>query len=71
MADKTFTHAPLVGKAALGPDGVPVYTFRMTSETIDRQGEIVTLDGWNFERYLTNPVVLDTERKSTRLNSSH
>ena len=60
MADKTFTHAPLVGKAALGPDGVPVYTFRMTSETIDRQGEIVTLDGWNFERYLTNPVVLDT-----------
>lgn len=60
MADKTFTHAPLIGKAALGPDGVPVYTFRMTSETIDRQGEIVTLDGWNFERYLTNPVVLDT-----------
>lgn len=60
MADKTFTHAPLVGKAVVGPDGVPVYTFRMTSETIDRQGEVVTLDGWSFDRYLTNPVVLDT-----------
>ena len=58
--DKAFSVAPLVGKATVGPDGVPVYTFRMTSETIDRQGEIVTLDGWNFDRYLANPVVLDT-----------
>lgn len=60
MVETTFAHAPLVGKAVVGPDGVPLYTFRMTTETIDRQGEIVTLDGWSFDRYLTNPVVLDT-----------
>lgn len=55
-----FTMAPLVGKAQVGSDGVPTYVFRMTSDALDRQGEVVTMDGWKFDAYMANPVVLDT-----------
>ena len=41
-------------------DGTPIYTFRITSPTVDRQGEVVTTDGWRFDAYLRNPVVLNS-----------
>jgi len=49
----------------VGADGVPFYTFVITTDRIDRQGEIVTLDGWDFTAYLTNPVVLDSHSYSS------
>lgn len=35
-------------------------TFRVvaTDETKDRDGDIITLDGWDIENYLNNPVIL-------------
>ena len=35
-------------------------TFRviMTSDKKDRDGEIIKLDGWNFENFMKNPVVI-------------
>lgn len=35
-------------------------TFRVvaTDETKDRDGDIITLDGWDIANYLKNPVVL-------------
>ena len=41
-------------------DGTPIYTFRITSPTVDRQGEVVTTDGWRFDAYPRNPVVLNS-----------
>jgi HK97 family phage prohead protease len=41
-------------------NGVNVYTFRATSEAVDRQGEVVTLDGWDLDNYEANPVILDS-----------
>jgi hypothetical protein len=35
-------------------------TFRviMTTDKKDRDGEIIKIDGWNFENFMKNPVVL-------------
>lgn len=33
-------------------------TFVISDESVDRQGEIIKQDGWKFENYLNNPVVL-------------
>ena len=35
-------------------------TFRviMTTEKKDRDGEVIKLDGWQFDNYMKNPVVL-------------
>jgi hypothetical protein len=35
-------------------------TFRMviTTENVDRMGEVIKADGWDFENYMKNPVVL-------------
>lgn len=62
MSDKIYTEAMLVGEPHINNDGVPTFTFRITSEIMDRQGEIVTLDGWNFESYMKNPVVLNSHQ---------
>lgn len=56
--ERHYTKAVLVGKAADGDR--PTYTFRITSEVIDRQGEVVTADGWQMDAYRANPVVLDS-----------
>ena len=37
-------------------------SFVISTDTIDRQGEIVDQDGWEFANYMKNPVVLDTHR---------
>lgn len=60
--DRMYTTASYASKAEAGPDGVPVYTFRMTTAAVDRQGEIVTLEGWDFGNYLANPVVLNSHQ---------
>lgn len=56
---KGHVKAVLVGHKAL-EDGQKIYTFRATTEAIDRQGEIVTLDGWDFSAFERNPVILDS-----------
>lgn len=33
-------------------------TFVISDESVDRQGEIIKQDGWDFKNYLNNPVVL-------------
>lgn len=41
-------------------DGPRVHTFVATTDVLDRQGEIVTADGWQIDNYRQNPVVLDS-----------
>lgn len=43
-------------------EGRKVFTYRATTEAVDRQGEIVTLDGWRLDNYKANPVILDSHR---------
>lgn len=38
-------------------NGVNFYTFKISTEILDRDNEIVNIDGLNFENYLSNPVV--------------
>lgn len=33
-------------------------TFTISTASVDRQSDTVSLDGWNFDNYLKNPVVL-------------
>lgn len=42
--------------------GIIKSSFIISTDTIDRQGEIVDQDGWDFSNYMKNPVVLDTHR---------
>jgi len=37
-------------------------SFVMTTDALDRQGEVVEAEGWDFANYLKNPVILDTHR---------
>lgn len=37
-----------------------VYTFLATSAALDRQGEVVTVEGWELIHYRANPVVVDS-----------
>lgn len=48
-----------VVKAIEGSNGRKVFTFLATSETVDRDGEIVTAEGWCFAAFDRNPVILD------------
>ena len=41
----TAALAPLVGASSDDPGATSTYVFRMTSPAIDRQGEVITLDG--------------------------
>jgi HK97 family phage prohead protease len=56
---KTYTRA-LLTEAKAAEDGQRVYTFRATSEAVDRQGEVVSADGWDFSAFEANPVILDS-----------
>jgi len=73
VAHRPATEAELAGilKAAiLGKDsegyaqsedmpGPEVFTFTITTGALDRQGEIVDPDGWDFRSFEANPVILD------------
>jgi HK97 family phage prohead protease len=37
-------------------------SFVMTTDALDRQGEIVETEGWDFGNFMKNPVILDTHR---------
>ena len=39
-------------------EGDRVLKFRVTDETVDRDNEILTLDGWDIKQYKKNPVML-------------
>lgn len=43
-------------------EGARVYTFRASSNAVDRQNEIVDQAGWDLESYRANPVVLDSHK---------
>lgn len=43
-------------------EGARVYTFRASSNSVDRQNEIVDQNGWQLDSYRENPVVLDSHR---------
>ena len=34
------------------------YDITISTQSVDRQGDIVMLDGWDFDNYLKNPVVM-------------
>ena len=40
------------------PEGAVCFRMVITTETVDRTGEVVKLDGWDTENYMKNPVVL-------------
>lgn len=63
MPDKRYVAASLVAKAE-GDAPSDVFTFRATSEAVDRQGEVVTADGWEMKNFLANPVILDSHQYS-------
>lgn len=48
-----------VVKSTTNEAGKKVYTFLATTESVDRDGEIITLDGWDFSSFDANPVILD------------
>lgn len=48
-----------VVKSTQGANGRKVYTFLATTESVDRDGEIITADGWDFAAFERNPVILD------------
>lgn len=54
-----YAKAVLTGSKAQD-DGSKLYTFKITSEVIDRQNEVVTEDGWEFGNFHKNPVILDS-----------
>lgn len=54
---KSFAAALL--KASADAEGQKTYTFLASNDTLDRQGEVVTTDGWELANYQRNPVVLD------------
>lgn len=56
------TKATLVDTTKVDAEGRKLYTYRATTEAVDRQGEIVTLDGWQFDNFKANPVILDSHR---------
>lgn len=58
IANKRYVGASFV-KANEGEGGKKVYSFKFTTASVDRDGEIITLDGWEFGDYLKNPVILD------------
>lgn len=43
---------------SIGPETDRVLEFTGTTETEDRDGDIIKADGWQFDRYLKNPVFL-------------
>lgn len=49
------TFADGVEKSA---DGSRVLSFTISTEDVDRMGDIISLDGWDLENYQANPVVL-------------
>ena len=54
---KSHTKALLVETKA-NEQGEEVFWFQASVETKDRDGEIVTKDGWEFDNYLKNPVFM-------------
>lgn len=45
-----------------GSAPLPIYTFLITTGSVDRQNEIVDPAGWDFAAYQSNPVILDNHR---------
>lgn len=59
--DTLYVKAGLVGQKA-DAEGRKIFTYRATTAAQDRQGEVVTVDGWEVENYRKNPVILDAHQ---------
>jgi hypothetical protein len=46
--------------------GDRVLVFTATDETVDRSEDVISFDGWEFDEYLANPVVLWAHQKKER-----
>lgn len=46
-------------------EGRKVYTFRITNEVVDRTNERVGADGFDFSRYMSNPIVVNSHDYSS------
>jgi HK97 family phage prohead protease len=54
-----YVYAGLVTTKA-PDDGQKLYTFKASADSLDRDGEIVSADGWQLDNYRRNPVVVDS-----------
>lgn len=59
-----ITKALLIGSKA-DATGRKIYTFKASTAATDRQGEIVTADGWKIDNFRANPVILDSHNYGT------
>ena len=46
------------GLGTAGGDREPIMTFTISTEDVDRHGDVLAVDGWRLESYLQNPVFL-------------
>ena len=49
---------PVHGLGAAIVDREPIMTFAISTEDVDRHGDVLAVDGWRLESYLQNPVFL-------------
>lgn len=62
--DTRYIKALLLETKAEDETKESTYVFRITKEVEDRDGEVVTAEGWRMSDYLKNPVVLDSHNYS-------
>lgn len=55
---KTFPTEITVAKEADPETGMHDITFTISTAAIDREDDVIAVDGWDLENYLKNPVVL-------------
>lgn len=65
---KTLNEALDQGQSAI--DGIICQkadgaSFIISTDAIDRQGEVVDQDGWDFSNWMSNPVILDSHKYET------
>lgn len=55
-------HAKAMYVDVVEVEGARVFTFRASTNSIDRQNEILDQSGWQLDNYRANPVILDSHR---------
>lgn len=55
---KVTSVAPVVAVKAEGDEDALEFDFTITTDDVDRDRDTIAVDGWQFDNYLTNPVVL-------------
>jgi len=55
-------HAKAMYVDVMEVEGARVYTFRASTNSVDRQNEVLDQSGWQLDNYRANPVILDSHR---------